>query len=233
MKNKIMKPRHHAGFTLLEILIALFIFSILSVMLTTALRNVINLSGRTEEKAERLRNLQMVLLMMSRDVEQAVNRPILDASGHAEAAFVGTPQSFVFTHMGFANPTGIIARSTLQRTGYVFRDEALYRVTWPVLDQTSETKAHSRQLLSGLVEAHFQYLDKDGRFQDQWPLDSGEDQPLPRGVRIYLTIDGWGRMSQFYVIAAEGGQTPLPLTMPDGVRDKSAEDKKVKEKEID
>src|SRR5437762_2019018 len=91
-----------AGFTLLEILIALFIFTILSFLLTAALRTVINAQSGTEDKALRLRELQMILLTMSRDIEQTVNRPITNAVGKEEAAFVGTENGFVFTHTGFA-----------------------------------------------------------------------------------------------------------------------------------
>ena len=117
------------GFTLLEILIALFIFSIISLMLVVALRTVINAQSGTEGKAEHLRTLQMALLIMSRDIEQAVDRPIVNANGKEEAAFIGKPTSFQFTHGGFANPYGSLAHSTLQRTGYSWDKNILSRLT--------------------------------------------------------------------------------------------------------
>ncbi|VVC75074.1 Type II secretion system protein J [Aquicella siphonis] len=209
--------RRSQGFTLLEILIALFIFTILSVILVAALRSVINSQSRTEAKAERLRNLQVALLIFSRDVAQSVDRPILNASGKEEGAFVGNPRGFSFTHAGFANPTGVPARSALQRTGYVFRDEGLFRLTWPVLDQAPETRTGVRRLLSGVQGARFQYLDAEGKFQDNWPLDGGDAlQPLPRGVRIYLNLADWGEMTQFYMIPAQGNQNPQPAGKPAG-----------------
>src|SRR5580658_4658271 len=125
---KVVRKRSAFGFTLLEILIALFIFSILSLMMVGGLRSVINAQSGGEDKAERLRNLQMVILIMSRDIEQAINRPELNAAGQEEAAFLGTPQMMTFTHVGFANPTGAVARSTLQRTGYSFNEDTLIRL---------------------------------------------------------------------------------------------------------
>jgi general secretion pathway protein J len=200
-----------AGFTLLEILIALFIFTILSLMMVGGLHSVINAQSGSEDKAERLRKLQMVLLVMSRDIEQAINRPIIDANGREEAAFVGTPQSMVFTHAGFANPAGAVARSTLQRTGYLWSELALSRLTWPVLDQAPQTKPHSRRLLTDVPEMQFQFLDKQGRFHDNWPLEDGDDEPLPRGVRIIMTVVNWGKLSELYLIAAQAGKnTQLP-----------------------
>jgi general secretion pathway protein J len=210
MMNK-QKDNRCAGFTLLEILIALFIFTILSFVLTSALRTVMNAQAGTEDKAERIRKLQMALLVISRDVEQAVNRPITNANGKEEAAFVGKIKSFEFTHAGFANPTGALAHSTLQRTGYTWNENILFRLTWPVLDQAPETQAHKRILLMKVTEVRFQYLDKNGRFHDAWPLDGEGGSELPRGVRIYLTIAKWGKMSQLYLIPAQPSnnkQTP-------------------------
>src|SRR5580658_1720911 len=109
-----------SGFTLLEVLIALFVFSILSLVLTGALRSVINTQSGTEKNAQRLRTMQLALLVLSRDIEQTVGRPVFGSTGQEEAAFFGDAKSFTFTHAGFANPASTVLRSTLQRTSYSF-----------------------------------------------------------------------------------------------------------------
>jgi general secretion pathway protein J len=189
-----------AGFTLMEVLIALFIFTILSFLLATALRTVINAQAGTENKAQRLRDLQMALLVMSRDIEQAINRPITNSVGQEEAAFVGTQNGFALTHAGFANPFGLAVHSNLQRTGYYWKENHLSRLTWLVLDQAPETKAHERILLMNIMNAHFQYMDEGGRFRDAWPIEEDTAQVLPRAVKIYLSIGEWGEMTQLYLI---------------------------------
>ncbi len=193
------------GFTLLEILIALFIFSMISLMLTTALRSVMDAQSETTLKAERLNRLQFALLMLSRDVEQIVNRPILNAKGNEEAALIGTPQALIFTHTGFANPTGELLRSSLSRTGFVLSDGTLSRLTWLALDQAPNATAHRRLLLSN-VTGHFEYLDQEGRFHEAWPVDEKKDQPLPKAVKIKLTITRWGSIDQLYVIPVQINQ---------------------------
>src|SRR6185312_5679581 len=106
--------RHDYGFTLLEIIIALFIFSIVSIIIVSALHNVLNTQAATEKKAARLAELQIALLLLSRDIEQTVNRPIVNASGMLEG-FIGSSHTITFTHAGFVNPFGQLQRSTLQR----------------------------------------------------------------------------------------------------------------------
>lgn len=200
--NNVMKIKK--GFTLLEVLVALFIFTIVSMMLMRALHTVIQTQSRTEESAERLSQLQVALLLISRDVGQAVNRPILTASGKEEGAFVGTPKGFVFTHMGFANPDAAIPQSAMQRTEYSWHESSLWRNTWPVLDQAPQTRAHSRLLLNDVRVVRFRYLDKDGRFQDNWPSENEQNNdPLPRAINISLTISNWGAIDQTYVIPAQ------------------------------
>ncbi len=193
--------RRASGFTLLEILIALFIFTILSMILVSALHNVIGISATTKHHAEQLRRTQMALLIIKRDIEQALDRPIINASGRQEAALVGAPQRIVFTHTGLANPSDLL-RSVFQRTSYEYREQGLWRVIWPVLDQAPQTESHERLILEEVESARFEFLDKDGRFQSGWPVP-GQQEVLPKAIRLTFTLKGWGNISQLYIIPAQ------------------------------
>lgn len=184
--------RKFTGFTLLEILIALLIFSILSLILTSGLHTVIQTQSRAEVKAKRLRELQMALLILSRDIEQAIARPVTNAYGREEAAFVGESTYFTFTHTG-----------VLQRSRYEFHKKGLYRIVWPVLDVAAESKQRpsTRRLLNGVTALRFEYLGHDGHFTSEW--QGLGDHPLPRAIRVYLTLTHWGKMSQLYLVPAE------------------------------
>lgn len=212
-RMRVLKNNQQTGFTLLEILIALFIFTILSLILSAALRNVIDVSAGTARSAERLRTTQIAMLMMSRDIEQAVNRPVLDANGKEESAFIGKPISFTLTRTGFANPTGVALQSSLQRIGYYWSEESLWRNTWPVLDRAPASRAHARRLLTDVTAVSFQYLDKDGHFHNEWPAEGQSKEPLPRAIRINLTISQWGKLSQLYVIPVQPSKT-VPGSSP-------------------
>lgn len=202
-KIKQMKGPEENGFTLVEILIALFIFSIISLLLMSGLHTVITAQSVTENKAERLRELQMAMLVISRDIEQAVNRPIINAQGQEEAAFTGDNESFHLTHTGFANLPGKALHPSLQRTAYLFDENYLVRINFDALDQTPESKSHKRKLLAQVSGLHFQYLDQQGRFADKWPMDSGGNQVLPRAVKIELSLARFGKISQLYLIPAQ------------------------------
>jgi len=198
------------GFTLLEVLIALFVFTILSVMLMSALHNIINYVAGTEKSAERLRNLQFAFLIMSRDIEQAVNRPIYNASGKEEKAFIGEPRYFTFTHLGAASTMNVATQSALQRTRYAGDDNKLWRISWAALDQAPQSQASKRLLLNHVNEVRFEYLDKEQHFHARWPVEGKTVDSLPRAVRVYLTIPQWGNVSQLYVISGQESQVKQP-----------------------
>ncbi len=196
------KSKKMAGFTLLEIIIALFIFSIVSLIMVAALHNVIAIQAATEQKTTRLAELQIALLLISRDLEQTINRPVTNSAGKLEG-FMGTPKSVTFTHAGLSNPLGQLNRTTLQRTRYEFTKNTLIRITWPVLDATSATPMDKRQLLDSVNELHFDYLDSKGHLQSIWPPLDQLNAILPRAVRISLTLANWGKITEIYLIAGQ------------------------------
>ena len=68
------KTQH--GFTLIELMIALAIFAVLSAMTYGGLRAVLNARNQSDQQAERLATLQTALVIMGRDIEQATPRSI-------------------------------------------------------------------------------------------------------------------------------------------------------------
>jgi general secretion pathway protein J len=188
------------GFTLLEILIALFIFTIVSMIMVTVLHTLLSSQQETEKKSLRLRELETAFILISNDLEQTLNRPITNNLGAVES-FVGTSRSVTFTHGGLVNPMGDLLRSSLQRTTYHLDDHGHFtRITWPVLDQTQKTQADQRILLNNIDDVHFEYLDQQGRFHSDWSVKENDSAPLPKAVRLTLTLSGWGSMTQLYLI---------------------------------
>lgn len=207
------RPKFSRGFTLVEILVALFVFSILSLLIASALRSVIQSQAGTEKSAERLREMQFALLLLSRDIEQAVPRPVLNTNAKEEPAFFGDDKSFTFTHGGFANPDSMILRSSLQRTQYLAKSDSLWRGVWEVLDQAPTSRSRERLILSKVRKVKFEYLDRKGKFHSFWPAEN-KDELLPRAIRLHVELADWGSISQLYVISAEQSKLQAPASAP-------------------
>ena len=84
-----IRKRQHQAYTLIEILIALFIFSIVSMIVVMVMHNIVSVRDRIAEKSNQLASLQKALTIIARDIEQTVNRRIRNETGQIEPALLG------------------------------------------------------------------------------------------------------------------------------------------------
>lgn len=191
------------GFTLLELLIALAIFGLLSVMSYSGLRTVMEQQVRTQESADRLAELQKIFLLMQRDMEQIVPRPIRDEFGDESPALVGS-EVLQFTRGGWSNPLAR-PRSNLQRVGYAFENDRLVRYSWQVLDRAQDSLPLEQPLSEAIVNMSVRYLSPDDEWLTSWPEQKSASQQvggpqitqkvvLPKVVEITLEHEFYGEI---------------------------------------
>lgn len=200
--------RHHlsyAGFTLLEILLAIFIFTIVSALVVSGLHVVLHSQSMTDEKAKQLSELQRTLLLMSQDITSSIDRSIINSKGGIDAAFIGTSDSIHLTRAGLANPHAALPRSSLQRVGYRIDNHQLIRETWQVLDQTAKSLPDNQHTMSSVLALQFSFLTEQRQFVDRWPPEGSTQAKLPLGVRVSFTLENWGDITQLYLLPAAGG----------------------------
>ena len=196
------RGRGHRGFTLLELLVALAIFSLIAVMAYGGLETVLRQQARTEENAESLAALQKTYLIMQRDIEQAVPRAIRDEFGDSQAPLIGT-SLFQFTRSGWNNPANH-PRSTLQRVGYSLEDRQLIRYAWQVLDRAQDSAPTRQPLAADIESMQVRYLDDTGNWQEQWPpLQAGSNPAttptdFPRAIEMTLEHARFGTLTWLF-----------------------------------
>ncbi len=189
-----MKAR---GFTLLEILVAIAVFAIMSAMAYRGLSAVLETRKQLEAEQQKWRDVVLLFARMEQDFSTALKRPIRNTSDQTVAAFVGKPDPLgddgqvVFTRMGFAGQRG--ALSAPQRMGYRFRDNKLEHLSWPVLDQGTRTEPAIGTLIGNVRDAGFRFLEykPDGsQWQPRWPLAGTDpnEAPLPAALEVSITL---------------------------------------------
>jgi len=201
-----MRKRHsHRGFTLLELLVAIAIFTIVGAMAMGGLHQLVRQREAAAATMERIRNLQRCVVRMSQDFEQLAARPIRDATSSADipALFISNNGTDIveFTHAGWSNPTGI-NRSTLQRVRYRLVDNKLYRDYWTVMDRTLASTAVPVQLLDKVSAVKLRYMSTSREWSSNWPPTQGGNaipgqgasaaRNLPIAVEITISLQDWG-----------------------------------------
>jgi general secretion pathway protein J len=195
------------GFTLVELLVALFIAAIIFAMGYAAINQALTNHDTLKAQQAHILALQTVVRLMEQDLVQAAARPVRQPLGSGEqGAFVGAPPDtqplLVFTRAGWSNPAGV-QRPGLQRVAYFLENKTLRREYWNVLDPTQTSTTVKRDLLDKVKAVTLRYLDYNRQWQPQWPAAGGcptcatSDQALmsrPLAVEVTLDTEDWGKI---------------------------------------
>lgn len=190
------------GFTLLELLVAIAIFTIVAAMAMGGFHQLVKQREQASDAMQRIRMVQRCVMRMSQDLEQLSARPIRDATGNADAPALYASNNgsdiIEFSHAGWFNPTGI-NRSTFQRVRYRLVDNKLYRDYWPMLDRTLNTLPVQTQLLDKVTSVTLRYMSESREWQTSWPptqisgpQTANTGRSLPVAVEFTIKLQDWG-----------------------------------------
>ena len=182
------------GFTLLELLVAMVIFSLMSVMAYGGLSNVITGNEVIASQEKRLKELQRTMMFLERDIRQLVPRPRNTGSGNvlAKAFDYGLDSDGLveFTRAGNPNPIGM-ARSSLQRVRYDLEEKVLIRKSWALVDHI-DLEPTSMNLIKEVESLELRLLDSNNEWQDNWT----EQKLIPKAVEITINHAHWGKIQR-------------------------------------
>lgn len=182
------------GFTLVELLVAIAIFAVLSALGWKVFDYIIQTKDRNAVHEQRLSQLQDTYQQILRDTVQAV--PLTaNINGDIQPALVLQNGRFNFSKTGVTDPLeeGV---SPDERVEYQYRadEQKLYRLKYRNLNQTGRDQPESNVLLSEVEQ--FQIVVLNPNEMTQWP-DSSFDlnqikqkQRLPKGIKINLMVNG-------------------------------------------
>jgi len=191
------------GFTLLEVLIALTLFAIVVTITTVAMRQSFLIEKRITAASNRLSTLQMALLIINRDTEQFVSRPIRGNDMHLFPAFIGQPIYLEFTRGGFVNPGALEQRATLQRIAYLCNKNRIIRRVFRVLDNPNRNGYQDTPLLDNVSTCEFAYMDHNQALMPTWAQRQSEqthNEMLPKAIVLTVTIRNFGNMTLRFIL---------------------------------
>lgn len=212
-----MRRRHASmGFTLLELLVAVFISAVMLTLGYGALNQAASQRDRLDNAQQSLTDLQRAIHLLTQDFAQMAPRPVRDELGRSvEPALQLDPRQsigFSLTRGGqsltFGSP-----RSRLLRVRYVLEGDQLLRLSSPILDRTAASPPWRRQVILQGVEGlqiralgHNRTLDQ---WSDTWPLvaagNSGAGVSIlrerPRAIELRLRTTRYGEIRRVIEVA--------------------------------
>ena len=203
-----MTSTRAAGFTLIEVLVAMAIFGVLSALAYMTLGQTLSNSDMLTQKMERLQSIQRTMSYLSTELIQAAPRSIRTDYGQppqpALLSDFGAEYALQLTHNGWPN-SARVPRSTQQRSAYRIEDDELVRYHWNTLDRTINNIPVATVLLDNIESLTFRFLLPSGDWADQWPPSSGQPASnpnfLPRAVTIVLVLPDEGELTRIVEVA--------------------------------
>ncbi len=193
----------NTGFTLVEMLLALVIFSLLSGAGVMVVRSGIQSKDQVEERSEALARLQVARAILRADITQIAQRPVRVARDGSRPPLAtgpgfGDQPILTLVRRGWINPGRVEPRSSLQTVEYFLKEGDLIRRAYMRSDPTPDTPYSERVLLSGITELEMAFRDLRAWVPD-WPLRAGSGNSLPFAVAMTLETDAYGSLRQVFL----------------------------------
>ena len=193
------------GFTLIEMLVAVFLLAVIGAAGFTMLVQMNKTRGVVIGQADRLTELQRTFYWMNEDFSQAVDRPVRSASDDRIAAFLFNLQGdsmIELSRSGWTNPAREVspARSDMQRVSYSLDEDRLIRSYWYHLDTTDEEPTKRRQLLENVEDMSLRFLDREGSWHDSWPPLDLEESGMPAAIEVRLQLEDLGSINRLFAL---------------------------------
>ncbi len=193
------------GFTLLEVLIAIAIFSIISLSSFTIFDSVLKGDETAKIRSARQNELQRAFLIIERDITQIARRTIrLDGEAPLEQliqsasdSFATQDQAIAFVRNGWTNPGLLLPRSDMQAIAYRVNEDTFERLHFNFVDAVGGEEPKVRPLISDVTELTFEYYDGQS-WQEAWTVNT-----LPLAIAIEVNTKDYGVIRRQFLVPGD------------------------------
>lgn len=197
------------GFTLLEVLIAIAIFSVISMASFSIFETVLNSDTVTKERTERINELQRGFLIIERDVLQIARRSVRLYGEAPQSGFLhtdiesysGSEQAIAFVRHGWTNPGLLLPRSDMQSVAYQLNENTVERIHFNFVDAVLGEEPKVRPLISKVESLSFEFY--DGK---KWQK-TRQENTLPQAIAIEIDTTDYGIIRRQFIVAGDNLQS--------------------------
>lgn len=215
-----MKDVREAGFTLIEVMIALMIFGMIAAAGVAILAFSVRAQGASSAALDDIGAINRLSSILTADLAQAVDRPTRDQNGVRLPAFAGGSGQVPMLRLvrgGWSN-IDQSPRATLQKVEYQLTAGGIERVGYPALDGAAPLPA--ALIVQGVQQAtwRFRYA---GAWSDRW--EGTPVAALPQAAELTLVRENGATYRMLFLVGTGSprarvsgapGANPFPTPTP-------------------
>ena len=194
-----MRRLNQSGFTLVEMLIALTIFGMITAGSVALLSFSVTSQEMTQRQLDTVASIRRSGALLTADLAQATPRPWRDGDGNQQPAFYGSPgqeaRVIVLVRAGWDNPDQL-PRASLQRVEYRLQGDRLLRIGYANVDGGGAAAVTT--LIREVQQLNVRFRDREGLWRSGWqaadPLD------LPAAVELTVSSPRFGPVQQSFLV---------------------------------
>jgi len=192
------------GFTLIEIVVAVGIFAVISAIVAPAIFQFLDIRERVNAKQEQLEGLQKTFLFLANDLRYATNRLGKDEFGEtADATLLVDDENLLDLTTAYPD-LNLGGLGVPRRVSWQIEDGVLQRIQSPVMDPDGDTRKLKQLLLHDVRDVGIELsaiVEGRDETSDKWE----EQTRLPD--KISITIELESKVEYRRVFTMLGGNT--------------------------
>jgi general secretion pathway protein J len=180
-----------SGFTLIEIMVALVVMSIIMVLAYQAFDGILLMEERSKDDFLKENRRSLATSILLNDFFHMRARPVRDQLGGIREAYLAPSGDYAVEFTRGALPNVEYMAGGIQRVAYSVKNKQLVRTIWETVDVGPATDTIDQVIASGIASIDVEQLDEDGRFIPNWPpinRNLAEDA-LPPMVKVILETE--------------------------------------------
>ncbi len=190
------------GFTLLEVLVAIAVFSVVAMVSYTTLDTYLDQRDRLTQHYGKLERLQRLFILLERDIQYTIKRTVRDGGDLLPAIMSANGDGFISMTVALPdieNPTGI----ALRRVQWRLEGEEMFRAEWEVLDRSNAIEPSELLISDEVDDVEINYLSYDLR--SGVSSDSSlEPEQIPDGVEVTIALNTGETYRRVFAVAGGG-----------------------------
>lgn len=201
-----MKICKRLGFTLIEIMVAVLVFSIIAVISYRIITSLVNTKEIVVQTQKKWGDLSLAMSSLGNSWVRVIPLVVRDQSGNVLPALYGKEKldnsydsQLELSISGYSGDE-VFGTSPPKRVGYRFYNGSLYLVSWPVLNHVLTTHPEIDLLIDNVNNFEISYYYPDNQWRSTWPTVNSDPTLLPKAIKAVLSLNSGESVERYWTL---------------------------------